>query len=160
MFIVFVYSIAADRPYQVMIPAYEGLLPLEHNQTVLELLFELANWHALAKLRLHTEVTVDIFESATDHMYDAMRRFAETTCAEIEVYEHDDEVDARVRRERQKNPAAQVSNTPKKKEFNVTKTYKYHAAGHCAAYIRRAGPLDNYSTQTVSICSLRSMSYY
>ncbi|KAI0651093.1 hypothetical protein C8Q79DRAFT_996656 [Trametes meyenii] len=61
-------------------PAFEGLLPLQDDEICADLLFELANWHALAKLRLHTEVTLEIFESATRHMYEGMRTFAATTC--------------------------------------------------------------------------------
>ena len=135
---------------QVMIPAYEGLLPLPHNRTVLELLFELANTHALAKLRLHTEVTVDLLEVSTDHMYHAMDKFARTTCPAYDVYERADEVEARMRRQRAKNPNAPVNGAHKKIEFNTNKTFKYHAVGHYPDYIRSHGPLDNYSTQTVS----------
>ena len=91
-----------------MIPAFEGLLPLQHNHAVLELLFELANWHALAKLRMYTDVTLDIFDSASINMYDAMRKFATITCAAFEVYESPAGVEARVRRSRAKNPDAAV----------------------------------------------------
>ena len=118
---------------------------------MLELLFELANWHALAKLRMHTEVTVDLFEDATDHMYRAVSRFARTTCAAYDVYERADEVEARARRQRASNPNAPVDGARKKVQFNVINTPKYHALGHCPDYIRARGPLDNYSTQTVSL---------
>ena len=96
-----------------MIPAFEGLLPLQHNHAVLELLFELANWHALAKLRMYTDVTLDIFDSASINMYDAMRKFATITCAAFEVYESPAGVEARVRRSRAKNPDAAVDTSRK-----------------------------------------------
>ncbi|TBU29740.1 hypothetical protein BD311DRAFT_619186, partial [Dichomitus squalens] len=63
-----------------IMPAFEGLLDLPDDQNVADLLFELANWHALAKLRLHTDVTVDIFRASTKLMYEAIRTFAEKTC--------------------------------------------------------------------------------
>ena len=132
-----------------MIPCFEGLLPLQHNRTVLELLFELANWHALAKLRMHTDVTIDIFESATDHMYAAMRSFSTTTCAAYETLESDAEMASRIRRARVKNPDAPVDVRRKKKEFTVCDTFKYHHAQHLPRDIRRVGPSDGYSTQTV-----------
>ena len=116
---------------------------------MLELLFELANFHALAKLRLHTDVTVDLLEVSTDHMYRAMTSFAQTTCAAYDVYERADEVDARVRRQRVKDPNAPVDGVRKKVEFNTINTFKYHVLGHYPIYIRIRGPLDNYSTQTV-----------
>ena len=115
----------ADDALQVMIPVFEGLLPLKHNHTVLELLFELANWHALAKLRMHTDVTIDVFEGATDHMYAAMRTFASTTCAAYEVFESRAEVEARIRRARAKKPNAPVDAQKKKKEFTVPDTIKH-----------------------------------
>ena len=126
-----------------MIPAYEGLLPLPHNRTVLELLFELDVWHAFAKLRLQTEVTVKLLDESTDLMYQAMDKFAQTTCAAYSVYERTDEVEARTRRQRAKNPNRPVDSTCKKVDFNTNKTFKYHAAGHYPEYIRARGPLDN-----------------
>ena len=57
-------------------PAFEGLLPLPDNRTCANMLFELANWHALAKLRLHTEVTLEILRECTTHMYEGIRKFA------------------------------------------------------------------------------------
>ena len=79
-----------------------------------------------------------------------MDRFSRTTCADYDVYERPDEVEARTRRQRAKNPNAPVDGARKKVEFNTNKTYKYHATSHYPEYIRTHGPLDNYSTQTVS----------
>ena len=123
---------------QVIIPAYEGLLPLEHNRTILELLFELANPHALAKLCLHTEATVDLLEVSTDHMYHAMDKFSRTACTVYNiVYERADEVEARTRRQCEKNPNVPVNGARRKIEFNTNKTIKYHAAGQ---YLPRLHP--------------------
>ena len=35
------------------------------NKVILDLFWELASWHALAKLRLHTETTFDILDAFT-----------------------------------------------------------------------------------------------
>ncbi|KAH7868122.1 uncharacterized protein C8R40DRAFT_1164102 [Lentinula edodes] len=40
------------------IPAFEGLLPDEHNARLMKLLYRLGEWHALAKLRMHTDLTL------------------------------------------------------------------------------------------------------
>ncbi|KAG2051491.1 hypothetical protein BDR06DRAFT_889823, partial [Suillus hirtellus] len=40
-------------------PVFEGLLPPPHNTIVQTLLFRFAEWHAYAKLQLHTELTLD-----------------------------------------------------------------------------------------------------
>ena len=142
--------------YQVMIPAFEGLLPLKHNQTVLQLLYELAHFHSLAKLRMQTEVMLDLLESATSHVYAAMRKFAQTTCTAFDTYERPDEVDKRRARALAKKKDAAVDITPRKKLFNVLSTYKYHAIGDYAKYIRRSGPTSCYSTQTVRLTVIRA----
>jgi len=41
---------------QCAIPVFEGLLPELHNTHVLKLLFDLAHWHGLAKLQMHTVI--------------------------------------------------------------------------------------------------------
>jgi hypothetical protein len=46
-------------------PVFEGLLPPRHNEIVLNLLFELATWHAFARLQVHTDNTLDLFRAAT-----------------------------------------------------------------------------------------------
>jgi hypothetical protein len=47
-----------------IIPIFEDLLPQEHNVIVMDLLFELATWHALAKLQIHTNKTIDLLATA------------------------------------------------------------------------------------------------
>ncbi|KAI0739819.1 hypothetical protein C8Q80DRAFT_1274845 [Daedaleopsis nitida] len=52
----------------VMLPVIEGLLPLEDDRIIMDMLFELANWHALAELRIHHDITLASLERATAHM--------------------------------------------------------------------------------------------
>ncbi|KAE9386042.1 hypothetical protein BT96DRAFT_779168, partial [Gymnopus androsaceus JB14] len=47
------------------IPAFEHLFEHEHNKHLMKLLYHLAQWHALAKLRLHTEPTLEWLEKTT-----------------------------------------------------------------------------------------------
>lgn len=144
---------------QVMIPAIEGLLPQRHNDIVIDMLFELANWHALAKLRLHTTVTLDVFKECTKRMYASVRRFARTTCAEYITCELDREAEARGRRQARVRSKALLSGRtnipapttgPKVVEFRVWLTYKYHCLGDYPEYIERSGPTDCTTSQTVS----------
>jgi hypothetical protein len=51
--------------FQNMRPVVDGLLPGPHNRKLTTLPFHLAEWHALAKLRMHTEATLDHLERAT-----------------------------------------------------------------------------------------------
>ena len=131
-------------------PVLEGLLCPRDEACVMDMLFECANFHALGKLRLHTEVTIDILEASTPLIYGAIKRFATETCPKYNTVEQQKEVDSRVRRARAKDPKIKVSNQRQPKKFNVMNTYKYHAIGHWAGYVRRSGPLDVYSTQVVS----------
>lgn len=133
--------------FQCIMPAFEGLLPLADDQTVADLLFELANWHALAKLRLHTSVTVDILRAATEDMCRVMRHFARTTCKNHNTHELPKETEARVRREG-KRPG-EPSRAPKIVRFNVLNTYKYHSLPDYPDYIQDGGTTDNGNTQVV-----------
>ncbi len=135
-------------------PVFKGLLPLRDDQNVADLLFELANFHALVKLRLHTTATIDIFCAATRHMYKAFRKFAQKTCPRYDTHELPKEADARVRREARKSTkstkSANTQSSRKSRKFTVITTYKYHCLGDYVAYIVRHGPMDNYTTQIVS----------
>lgn len=62
-----------------MIPAVDGLLPDTHNGMVITLLYRLAEWHALAKLRMHTEHTLQRLENSTNTIGRELRNFRDTT---------------------------------------------------------------------------------
>ena len=70
---------------QCAIPVFENLLPSPHNEVVLDLLFELAACQAYAKLRLHTESTLILFDAATTSLGKILRHFAKTTCNSFET---------------------------------------------------------------------------
>ncbi|TBU36714.1 hypothetical protein BD309DRAFT_877837 [Dichomitus squalens] len=136
---------------QTIMPAFEGLLDVSNDRTVADLLFELANWHALAKLRLHTEITLDIFRASTKNMYNAIHRFAKKTCPQYQTKELPSEVTARTQRAKAANVHAHPSSTRKLIAFKVHHTYKFHSLGDYPDYIERSGPTDNYNTQVVSL---------
>ncbi|RDX40877.1 hypothetical protein OH76DRAFT_1304372, partial [Lentinus brumalis] len=154
---------------QVMIPAIEGLLPQEHCDIVTDLLFELANWHALAKLRLHTTVTLEVFRKATKLMYAAVRRFARTTCEAYVTYELDREAEARGRAQARAairiqaaggTSTAVAKKDPKVVVFRVWHTYKYHCLGDYADCIERCGCTDCTTSQTGECEHIGVKDYY
>ncbi|KAG2072542.1 hypothetical protein BDR04DRAFT_1013247, partial [Suillus decipiens] len=49
---------------QCTIPVFEALLPSPYNELLLDLLFELAMWHGLAKLQIHTDMTLNFLDSS------------------------------------------------------------------------------------------------
>ncbi|KAJ7455183.1 hypothetical protein FB451DRAFT_1049139 [Mycena latifolia] len=153
---------------QCAIPAFDGLFPPEHNDRVLKLLFRMAEWHAFAKLRMHTDPTLEHLRRLTHEIGRLTREFKKTTCAEFETFELPREVAARGRREQRAATAraaaagGAVSNLPpadsappvaksskKEKTLNLN-IYKWHAMGDYVPTITLFGPSDAYSTQLVS----------
>jgi hypothetical protein len=53
----------------------------------MELLFLLAYWHGLAKLRLHTEKTLNILDNVTRALGMALRAFKKETCPQFDTKE-------------------------------------------------------------------------
>ncbi|KAF8240698.1 hypothetical protein L208DRAFT_1231621, partial [Tricholoma matsutake] len=64
---------------QNMIPAVEGLLPEPHNGKLMTLLFHLAEWHAIAKLRMHMDFTLTLLTQSTTTIGKELCSFAEWT---------------------------------------------------------------------------------
>ena len=100
----------------------QGLFPGRDSPIILDLLFDLATWHAYAKLRVHTEQTLTSF--------DAVRKFQRTTCMTYRTTELPQEHAARGRRtaalaakQGLDIPTRHGSN-PKTKSLNLS-TYKY-----------------------------------
>ena len=151
------------------ITAFEGLLLEPHNSTILRLLFVCAHWHGLAKLRMHTDPTLDILDNVTTEMGAEFRKFTDKTCSAFDTQELPREAAARKRRNLKKNVkgrkrlgdstpepsmdpsmnAAEDPDGPLPKKFNL-QTYKYHSLGDYANTIRRFGTSDSFSTEPVS----------
>jgi hypothetical protein len=144
-------------PVQCAIPVFEHLLPAPHNENILTLLFELAYWHALAKLRLHSDTTLRFLDTSTTRLGRYMRNFKSSTCKAFRTAELPHEETARRRKSAAMNPtgqqAAAASSNPRIQKLNLN-TYKWHALGDYASTIRKYGTTDNYSTQTVSLMSI------
>lgn len=148
---------------------FDGLLPEPHNGTVLKLLFTMAHWHGLAKLRMHSGLTLEIMDKATSMLGQQFREFKATVCAAYQTRELHKEVEARARRHAKKagkqtagrkgkescNLEKQVQesvrstqNVHQMKVFNF-QMYKFHALGDYISTIRRYGTSDLYSTEPV-----------
>jgi len=147
-----------SSPWQCAIPVFEGLLPEPHNSAILDLLYTLATWHALAKLRLHTEWSVTYFEAVTKLLGSKLRAFVKSTCEEYDTRELPREVAARGRhkaasaaqRPRKPNTSHGTGQPSARKKVFSLRTYKLHALGDYPRAIRTFGTTDVYSTQPVS----------
>ena len=69
----------------------------------MKLLYRTAEWHALAKLRMHTESSLALLESLTTEFGLLMQNFQELTCSQFATTELPRETDARKRRELNNN---------------------------------------------------------
>ncbi|KAF6741116.1 hypothetical protein DFP72DRAFT_834947 [Ephemerocybe angulata] len=151
---------------QCAFPAFDGLLPAPHNKIVLDLLFELATWHGLAKLRSHQPESIAELATSTKRLGTALRRFVSVTCEAFDTRQLEKEVARSGRRKAaaaakaaaagsKKGKEREVPSTkgnedstegPKKARFNLL-TSKLHALGHYAEAIPKFGTTDNISTQ-------------
>ena len=143
---------------QCAIPVFDALLPEPHNRDVLILLFTCAHWHALAKLRMHTDETLTLLDKVTAGLGRHLRHFQLKTCAAFNTRELKREAERRQSREL-KTPGGRSSATAsastsgqatrRPKTFNL-QTYKMHALGDYSSSIHKFGTTDSYSTEPVS----------
>lgn len=160
---------------QVAIPVFEGLLEGKDNDRLMKLLFVMAEWHGLAKLKLHTDATLQLLDTATQDLGDCLRKFKKLTCDSFETRELQREADLRKRRAQRagKGKATQKRGDPdpsssvpgsdvpdsgipdvpgsesrRPMTFNLD-LIKVHFLGYYAPTIRRMGTSDSYSTQAV-----------
>lgn len=144
---------------QCSIPAFEDLLPEPHNKQVMKLLYRTAEWHALAKLRMHTDSTLEHLRRLTKEFGSLMRQFRDHTCPQFNTVELPREVAARKRRQQRHSGRAKVSkddgpegpssaSSRKLKSINLS-TIKFHFLGDYVPTIQRYGCTDSYSTQLV-----------
>lgn len=103
---------------------------------VMQLLYRAAEWHALAKLRMHTDGTLELLDACTMSFGSLMRRFRNNTYADFNTIG--------LPKEARKHP----SSGRKKKSLNLN-TYKFHSLGDYVRTIKLFGSTDNYSTLTV-----------
>lgn len=87
-----------------MLPAVDGLLPEPHNSKLLTLFFRITEWHALAKLRMHTERTLGHLDQATVAIGQELRGFRDWSKG-FGTVELPGEASARERRKSRKDSA-------------------------------------------------------
>lgn len=81
---------------------FEGLLPSQHNEVVVTLLYRLAEWHALAKLRMHTDTTLSLMDLVTTALGQQLRQFRRDVCSAYATKDLPKEKAAR-KRKKQRN---------------------------------------------------------
>jgi hypothetical protein len=143
---------------QCSIPAFKGLFPHdEDNKIVSDLIFLLSMWHTYAKLRLHTESTLEKQEAVSTSLCQVLRKFANITCPRYATSELPQEASARMARQqaRATKRGRSAGSAAKQKQFNMC-TYKIHCILDYLATIQQYGTMDSYNTQIVSSSLLLS----
>jgi hypothetical protein len=139
---------------QCAIPAFDGLLPEPHNTNVLALLKTCASWHAMAKLRMHTDETLKLLDNMTVRLGKQLRHFVSHTCLAFKTQELKCEAEHCQHQQLRSltGNGEAVASTPQAawqpKTFNL-QTYKLHALGDYSASIQEFGTTDSYSTEPV-----------
>lgn len=95
---------------------------------MLNLLFRLGHWHGLAKLRMHSDLTVDLLDQETTLLGDQLRAFKSTTCSSFHTRELRKEASARQKKEAKaktqacsgKSKSGQTHKTPSHTSAGVT----------------------------------------
>ncbi|KAI5896414.1 uncharacterized protein SCHCODRAFT_01150321 [Schizophyllum commune H4-8] len=154
----------AARDYEdillCIIPCLEGLLPTEDEKSILDLLYIMNYWNALASLRVHTSSTVRILDDLTTELGKALRYFADVTCSHFETRETEKELGKRKRAEARRAATATASGVAGESLAPATasrgrrpKTFslgmiKLHFLGDYTEAIRQYGSLEHFSTKT------------
>ncbi|KAI0073432.1 hypothetical protein K474DRAFT_1603363 [Panus rudis PR-1116 ss-1] len=160
---------------QCAMPVFEGLFPeSDHDRSIQDLLFILADWHACAKLRMHTDTSIGMLRNATTLLGAHFRAFVKNICPKYDTKELPKETAARGRRlsrkrtqgqARQAQQAEAAANTTagaktiKRKLLNLL-TYKYHSLGDYVRNILMFGTTDSYSTQIGELQHRRVKRFY
>ncbi|KAF7372464.1 C2H2-type domain-containing protein [Mycena venus] len=127
---------------QTIIAVIEGLLPEPLNSMVMRMLFRLAEWHALAKLRMHTDDTLTRFDKSTVIIGRELRNFRDYTKANYATKELAGEVAVA--------PVPPPPLPPTKGKFLNLDTYKFHAIGDYPSTVRFFGTTDSENSPTAS----------
>ena len=118
---------------------------------VITLLYQTAEWHAFAKLQLHTESTLQILEWLTTELGQLTRKFRDATQSAFVTFELPKETEARKRHQNSGKGKEKAAAGGKKSKILNLFTYKWHALGDYISAIRLFGSTDGFSTQVVSI---------
>jgi hypothetical protein len=128
---------------------FEGLLEEPFNTQVMKLLYRAAEWHAFAKMRMHTDSTITHLEDITKELGKLMRNLEASMRTQYATVELPREAEARHHRDKAVRPS---SGGRQAKLFNLF-TYKWHALADYVPTIRLFGGSDGFSTQIVRLDS-------
>ncbi|KAI0315118.1 hypothetical protein OF83DRAFT_1293481 [Amylostereum chailletii] len=149
------------RYRQCALPVFEGLFPGQDNKIVQDMLFDLAAWQSYAKLRLHTDTTLQHFEDNTKDVGQSVRKFMSKTCETYVTFELPQETGARGRRSAALTAKTGITRAVMKKVKRLNfNTSKAHTLPDCPLAVRRFGTNEGYSTQRTELEHRSSKRWY
>ena len=132
-----------------MIPCLEGLLPEPHNTTVLDLVYLIATWHALAKMSVHMDTSLRLLDTATTALGAGLRYFVGVTCPQFKTVETNAEYSKRCRQKKPGAPQKTPESMGRQPKTLSLKTIKLHFFGDYVACIKSLGATDSYTSGIV-----------
>ncbi len=120
-----------QRHYKCCIPVFDGLLNEPHNKQVMKLLYRTAEWHRFAKLRMHTDTTLEHLRSLMKEFGRLIREFRDRTCSQFQTVELPHEAAAH-------NWNQQRINTNASRVVTPSQTWTSSTGGHGANVSRPA----------------------
>jgi hypothetical protein len=101
----------------------------------MKLLYRTAEWHALAKLRIHTDSSLTLLEKLTAELGQLFRKFRDVTCSTFSTVELPRETAARNRREtKSRATSSEAASSSKLVENLPAGTGKYAFKLYFSAY--------------------------
>ncbi|KAG1816390.1 uncharacterized protein BJ212DRAFT_1209724, partial [Suillus subaureus] len=133
-------------------PVFEGLFPEGNDEVVQSLLYRFVQWHALSKLRMHSETTLSVLDKTFKCLSCQLRNFHDFTCTAFTTMELPKETAAPQCKAAHQHPGIgnpdPRSGGRKAKKFNLN-TYKFHAMGDYLQTIQLFGTTDSFTSQIV-----------
>ncbi|KAG2056709.1 hypothetical protein BDR06DRAFT_1039209 [Suillus hirtellus] len=137
---------------QCAMPVFKGLFPADHDEIIQLLLYRFAQWHALTKLRMHSESTLSVLDKTFKCLTHQLHKFQKFTCNTFTTMELPKE---RAAHKHKATHQCLTSDIPdaggggqRTKKFNMN-TYKFHTIGDYLQTIQLFGMIDSFTSQIV-----------
>ena len=146
-------------------PCFKGLFGDKHEDSIQDVLFSMASFHAFSKLRMHSDDSLGVYHGLTIVFGQVMRHFTSTVCNELDALPLAKEAAATASGQAKTQARSQTraqsharslsqdwkrSKSPQSKTFNMF-TFKWHTLGHYPSIIRHYGTLDLLGTHIVHV---------
>jgi hypothetical protein len=95
-------------------PCFENLFPKPYDDSIQDLLFSMAAFHGFAKMRMHTDMSLLVFDGLTSILGKTARYFANIVCKALPAHATPKEAAAKARRKAQRKAHTKTSKTQSK----------------------------------------------